>query len=104
MNYIRSGHRVEAAEQAAMARLRELEADWRMLKRSAREAMTPGRVVGVGLATGFVLGRAGTIEDAGGLGRILGASVAMLNFAASRQAHEAAEVAELAAGESDLAD
>lgn len=99
MNYNRLNRRLVSAEHAAETRLRELEADWRMLKRTAREAMTPGRVVGIGLAAGFVLGKAAPVERIGGLGRLVAAGSAILNFAASQQAREAAEEAEFAAAE-----
>lgn len=50
--------KVKQAEEALEAREREAVGRWRHLKASWRAAWTPGRIVIVGLAAGFVAGRA----------------------------------------------
>lgn len=50
--------KVRQAETALEAKERQTGADWRQLKSSWRAAWTPGRIVSIGLASGFLVGRA----------------------------------------------
>ena len=48
--------KVKQAETALEAKERQTAADWRQFKHSWRAAWTPGRIVAVGLASGFAIG------------------------------------------------
>jgi hypothetical protein len=50
--------KVKQAETALEAKERETGADWRQLKDSWRTLWTPGRIVSVGLVSGFLVGKA----------------------------------------------
>ena len=50
--------KVHEAEHALEAREREAAADWRQCKASWRALWTPGRLVSVGLVSGFLVGKA----------------------------------------------
>jgi hypothetical protein len=49
--------KVHEAEHALEARERQTAADWRQCKASWRSLWTPGRLVGVGLVSGFLVGK-----------------------------------------------
>lgn len=63
--------KVKQAETALEAREREAVGRWRRLAGSWRAAWTPGRIVVVGLAAGFVAGRAKPLQLARGGNRVL---------------------------------
>ncbi len=50
--------KVQQAETALEAQERQVGADWRQFKVSWKTAWTPGRIVSIGLVTGFLIGRA----------------------------------------------
>jgi len=50
--------KVHEAEHALEARERQAAADWRQCKASWRSLWTPGRLVSVGLVSGFLVGKA----------------------------------------------
>ena len=50
--------KVHEAEHALEARERQAAADWRQCRASWRSLWTPGRLVSVGLVSGFLIGRA----------------------------------------------
>ena len=50
--------KVRQAETALEAKERQTGADWRQLKSSWRAAWTPGRIVSIGLVSGFLIGKA----------------------------------------------
>jgi len=49
--------KVHEAEHALEARERQTAADWRQCKASWRSLWTPGRLIGVGLVSGFLVGK-----------------------------------------------
>jgi hypothetical protein len=49
--------KVHEAEHALEARERQTAADWRQCKASWRSLWTPGRLISVGLASGFLVGK-----------------------------------------------
>ncbi len=49
--------KVQQAEGALEAQERQTGANWRQLKASWKTAWTPGRIISVGLVTGFLVGR-----------------------------------------------
>jgi hypothetical protein len=53
----------EGRTELAVARWQALHADW-------REAWTPGRIVVVGLVSGFLLGRSHALREIGGAGAV----------------------------------
>ncbi len=50
--------KVKQAETALEAQERQAGANWRQFKASWKSAWTPGRIVSIGLVTGFLVGRA----------------------------------------------
>jgi hypothetical protein len=50
--------KVQQAETALEAQERQAGADWRQFKASWKTAWTPGRIISIGLVTGFLVGRA----------------------------------------------
>jgi hypothetical protein len=50
--------KVRQAETALEAKERQTSADWRQFKASWRTAWTPGRIVSIGLVSGFLVGKA----------------------------------------------
>lgn len=57
MGFSHLKEKVAQAEQALEANERVVASDWRVFKKSWRDAWTPGRIVIAGLASGFVFGR-----------------------------------------------
>lgn len=88
-------NKVTQAEQALEAQERHLAADWRQFKRSWIAAWTPGRIVGAGLISGFLIGRAQPLKHASGSG-----TLQLLSTVASLFAGGSAQVA---AGEAEHA-
>ena len=60
--------KVKQAEDALETREREAAVRWRQLKGDWRAAWTPGRIVVVGLVSGFVFGRSRALRGGGGSG------------------------------------
>src|SRR5436190_9849882 len=50
--------KVREAQTALEASERQTGADWRQFKESWKQAWTPGRIVSIGLASGFLVGKA----------------------------------------------
>lgn len=69
MSFGESINRVKRAELALDANVRAVGGHWRRLRRTWREAWTPGRIVVAGLASGFVVGL-GELPKATGSGFI----------------------------------
>ncbi len=58
MNFESLIEKVKQAEGALEEKERKAGADWRHFKTSWKTAWTPGRIVSIGLVTGFLVGRA----------------------------------------------
>lgn len=85
-------NKVEQAEQALEARERNAAADWRQFIASWRAAWTPGRIVLVGLGSGFVVGKSRSLQASAGtsgMKLLLGIS----SLLTARSAETSAEVA-----------
>lgn len=97
--------KVKQAESALEAHERQGAAGWRQFKSSWRASWTPGRIVGAGLVSGFLVGRAQPLRHVDGAStlRLFSAlsSLLVVNRAddAATAAHEAANSAEVATGE-----
>ncbi len=87
--------KVKQAETALEAQERQAAADWRQLKASWRQAWSPGRIVIVGLLSGFLTGRAEPLKRAGG--GVLNLITALAGLFAGGSAQAAAGEAEHAA-------
>lgn len=95
--------KVTQAEQALETSERDAALQWRRVQSSWRDAWTPGRIVGAGLATGFLVGRTQPLKLAGS-GGVLNLVTALSGLLASgsaqvaaAQAGDAADAAESAA-------
>lgn len=98
--------KVKQAEVALEAQERQGAADWRQFKASWRAAWTPGRIVSVGLLSGFLIGRAKPLRavTGGGALQMLGALSGLLaSGSAQAAAEEAGNAADSAAANSTLA-
>ena len=101
--------KVEQAEQALEDRERSASAQWQQVKATWRESWTPGRIVIAGLASGFLIGRAQPLKQAGsgGLLNLVTALSGLLASgsaqAAAAQAGDAADAVEAAASPTDPA-
>lgn len=93
-------HKVQRAEQALEAHERRAAADLRQLRDSWRELWTPGRIVLVGLAAGFLAGRA---EPARLARRGGGAIQSALHLVSMLSGLFAGHSAQAAAGEAEQA-
>lgn len=94
---------VEKAERRVEARMMRSENSWRALKRLWRESWTPARIVAVGLAGGFLFGRARPLRAAGAVSttRWIQLATSVSGLLASLKASQAAESAEVAATEAE---
>lgn len=90
---------VEKAERRFEARMMRSENSWRALKTLWRESWTPARIVAVGLAGGFLFGRARPLRAAGAVSttRWIQLATSVSGLLASLKASQAAESAEVAA-------
>lgn len=98
--------KVTQAETALEAQERRTAADWRQLRASWRQAWTPGRIVIVGLVSGFLVGRVEVSRSASGGGALqLLSALAGLFAGGSAQAAagDAAATAQQAAAATDAA-
>ena len=98
--------KVTEAEQALEARERNAAANWRQFGASWKQAWTPGRIVIAGLTSGFMAGKAGVIERAGGssiLKLALGVSSLITAKAAEVTAEAAQETVQSAEATADAA-
>lgn len=97
--------KVKQAEGALEAHERQGAAGWRQFKSSWRASWTPGRIVGAGLLSGFLVGRAQPLRHVDGAStlRLFSALSGLLAVSraddAADAAHQAAESAEDATGE-----
>ena len=95
--------KVKQAEVALEAQERQGAADWRQFKASWRAAWTPGRIVSVGLVTGFLVGRAKplrAVTGGGALQMLSALSSLMASGSAQAAADEAGNAADSAAATS----
>lgn len=102
--------KVKQAESALEAKERETGADWRQLRASWRKAWTPGRIVSIGLVTGFLVGKAeparrmvrgsSMLQMVGALAGMFAGGSAQT---AAAHAEHAAQSATAAAGDAPLA-
>ena len=88
--------KVKQAEVALEASERRTAVRWKELKIVWKENWTPGRIVIVGLVSGFLVGRAKPLKLAGGSG-LLNMVTALSGLFASSSAQAAADGAENAA-------
>ena len=88
--------KVKQAEDALEASERRTAVRWKELKIVWKENWTPGRIVIVGLVSGFLVGRAKPLKLAGGSG-LLNMVTALSGLFASSSAQAAADGAENAA-------
>lgn len=95
--------KVHQAEDALEARERAVVAHTAQLKASWRTAWTPGRIVTAGLVSGFLVGRARPLRNAGNGGQWLQMLTALSGMLASGSAQVAAESADEAASEASQA-
>ena len=63
--------KVQQAEETLEAKERHAAAQWDVIKNEWRLAWTPGRIVTVGLATGFAVGRAQPVKAAAKSGQMM---------------------------------
>jgi hypothetical protein len=96
MSFDKLLHKVKQAEDALEAQERRMSADWRQLKRSWQASWTPGRIIVVGLLSGFAVGRVQPARVASGSG-VLRLLASLGTLLASGQAQVAAGEAEEAA-------
>ena len=95
--------KVEQAEQALEQRERRAAARWRRAAMTWRASWTPGRIVVIGAALGFVIGRARPLRLAGS-GGLLNLASALSGLFAAERAQDAAENADAAATEATAQD
>jgi hypothetical protein len=98
MSYKAVKTRVEVAEEALARQLDHTQASWYRLKHVAGEAFTPGRILGTGALTGFLVGFVAPWARMGGTMRIVELATSVANLVGALQAQAAAEEA------SDVAD
>ena len=105
--------KVQQAEGALEAQERQTGANWRQLKASWKTAWTPGRIISVGLVTGFLVGRAepakrivrggGTLQMLGSLAGLFAGGTAQNAASQAEQAASAAHHATAAQSPDTLA-
>ncbi len=90
--------KVKQAETALEAQERQAAADWRQFKQSWRSGWTPGRIVVVGLVSGFIVGKLEPVKRAargGGTLQLLSALAGLFaGGSAQAAAGEAAHAAD----------
>ena len=96
MSFEKLKKKVTQAEHALEAHERHLAADWRQFRASWQATWTPGRIVGAGLASGFMVGIAEPLRKVTG-GGVLRTLASLASLVASGNAQVAAEDAEQAA-------
>lgn len=91
--------KVLQCENALEAQERQVAADVRQLKASWRAAWTPGRIVLVGMVSGFLVGRVEPLRNAASSGSVVRIVSLLSGLFASSSAHAAADDAALSAGD-----
>lgn len=111
MNFEKLKNKVDQAENTLEANERQVGADLRQLKGAWRALWSPGRIIVVGLASGFLIGRAEPLQTVARSGGLLRMSSTLMTLfsgvratAAASDAEDAEQAAEEAARRSGLAD
>jgi hypothetical protein len=101
MRFERLRDEVGNAERRVEVRLLRAQTNWRVLKTVWRESWTPGRIVAMGLAGGFLFGRARPLKKMGAVSptRWIQLASAVSGLLATLKAKEAADTAEVAAAD-----
>ncbi|WP_202843128.1 protein sip-5 [Luteimonas saliphila] len=101
MRFERLRDEVMMAERRLETRHLRAQTNWRVLKTIWRESWTPGRIVAIGLAGGFLFGRARPLKKMGAVSptRWIQLASAVSGLLATLKAKEAAETAEVAAAD-----
>jgi hypothetical protein len=89
--------RAEAAERAFEQSLAEVENDWRDLKDTTRDSMTPLRILGSGVLAGWLTGIAAPLSRVQGGARLVQLATSLMTMFGAVEAREAAEEATEAA-------
>ncbi|TYT27029.1 hypothetical protein FZO89_12590 [Luteimonas viscosa] len=101
MRFERLRDEVVMAERRLETRHLRAQTNWRVLKTIWRESWTPGRIVAIGLAGGFLFGRARPLKKMGAVSpaRWVQLASAVSGLLASLKAKQAADTAEVAAAD-----
>jgi hypothetical protein len=89
--------RAEAAERAFEQSLAQVEDDWRDLKGTTRDSMTPLRILGSGVLAGWLTGIAAPLSRIQGGARLVQLASSLMTMFGAVEAREAAEEATEAA-------
>lgn len=104
MSYKALKTRVEVAEEALATQIDQTQASWQRLKNIAGESFTPGRILGTGVLTGWLVGFVAPWARMGGTMRIVELATSVANLVGALQAQAAAEEAsEVADSASEVA-
>lgn len=97
MTYKALKTRVEAAEDVLGRQIDQTQASWYRLRNVAGESFTPGRILGTGALTGFLVGFVAPWARMGGTLRIVELATSVASLIGALQAQAAAEEASDAA-------
>lgn len=97
MSYKAMRTRAEAAERAFEQSLAQVEDDWRDLKGTTRDAMTPLRILGTGVLAGWLTGIAAPLSRIQGGARLVQLASSLMTMFGAVEAREAAAEASEAA-------
>ena len=105
MRFERLRDEVARAERRVETRVLRAHVNWRVLGTAWRKAWTPGRLLVVGLAGGFLFARARPLGKIGGLptARLIQLASSLAGLVASLRAQGAAETAQTAAADAETA-
>ncbi|QOW24311.1 hypothetical protein [Lysobacter sp. H23M47] len=94
MNFEKLKNKVDQAENTLEANERQVGADMRQLRDSWQALWSPGRIIVVGLASGFLIGRAEPLQTVARSGGLLRMSSTLMNLFSGVTAASAASDAE----------
>ena len=96
---------VQRAERRVESRIVHTQSNWQALKTTWRESWTPGRILAIGLAGGFLFARACPLRSLGRVSatRWIQLATSLSGLMASLKAAHAAQSAEAAAGDAESA-
>lgn len=105
MRFERLRDEVVMAERRVETRMLRAQTNWRVLKTVWRESWTPARILAVGLAGGFLFGRARPLKKMGTVSptRWIQLATSLSGLIATFRAKQAAESAEVAAADAGQA-
>ena len=103
MSYRAQRAHVDAAERQLIAKLERNRQAWHELHDTAHRGVTPGRLMGVGLLGGFLLGFSEPLERLARGTRFVNLASSLIAFISSLQAQLAAEQVDAAAEQVDAA-